>query len=464
MKTSNNELTEEVANNIARSLAVVQFIAKAMGVAPMKLRLKTKKFGFLVKNVDILRTVPLLIFYMMLIYYSQSRIYSTQDMSFIRKIVMMIYVILTFLIVIFAVLNGLRDPLNIFFKELVESDVVLRRNHIGLSRSYYRQIYWQSVYMHAYMFIMVALRNILLSQVFRLSIVGQIGSFGGRFAQAYSKYCFAIMITQVRQRFDKLNSSIRAMCTSKDILGVAYLGKKLYTILIFIGCGNKTRTQQEVCNLFNAKYPDNPITRVSKIESKFRETGDVKDLPKAGRPKIAQDKNIDIVLSMEVNPQSSSTLVASENEVSQTTVLHILRKENYRPFKFQLVQELNEDDPDRRLQFCETMMNLCQTNPNLHQQILFSGEAKFCLNGTVNRQNCRHWSRTTPHWIIEAHTQHLQKLNVWTGIVANRIIGPSFFEETLTGERYLEFLQNDLKNLYAGLHIAKKLMDGISNT
>ncbi|KAJ8951166.1 hypothetical protein NQ318_021610 [Aromia moschata] len=83
-----------------------------------------------------------------------------------------------------------------------------------------------------------------------------------------------------------------------------------------------------------------------------RETGDVKDLPKSGRPKITQDKKIDIVLSMEENPQSTSTLVASENEVSQTTVLRILRKENYHPYKFQLVQELKEDDPDRRLQFC----------------------------------------------------------------------------------------------------------------
>ncbi|KAJ8935533.1 hypothetical protein NQ318_001764 [Aromia moschata] len=54
---------------------------------------------------------------------------------------------------------------------------------------------------------------------------------------------------------------------------------------------------------------------------------------------------------MEENPQSTSTLVASENEVSQTIVLRILRKENYHPYKFQLVQELNEDDPDRRLQF-----------------------------------------------------------------------------------------------------------------
>ncbi|KAJ8951472.1 hypothetical protein NQ318_000166 [Aromia moschata] len=117
---------------------------------------------------------------------------------------------------------------------------------------------------------------------------------------------------------------------------------------------------------------------------------------------------------MEENPQSTSTVDASENEVSQTTVLRILRKENYHPYKFQLVQELNEDDPDRRLQFCETMMNLC----------IGDGD--------------------DAHWIIEAHTQHPQKLNVWAGIVANVIIGPFFFEENLTGEIYLEFLQNDL--------------------
>ncbi|KAJ8962597.1 hypothetical protein NQ318_000990 [Aromia moschata] len=63
------------------------------------------------------------------------------------------------------------------------------------------------------------------------------------------------------------------------------------------------------------------------------------------------------------------TLCLVWKKTLRTTVLRILRKQNYHPYKFQLVQELNEDDPDRRLQFCETMMNLCQTNPNLHQQI-----------------------------------------------------------------------------------------------
>ncbi|KAJ8955433.1 hypothetical protein NQ318_003531, partial [Aromia moschata] len=189
---------------------------------------------------------------------------------------------------------------------------------------------------------------------------------------------------------------------------MAHLTVTRIEILIFI----KIRTQQEVCNLFNSKYPDNPITQstVSKIESKFRETGDVKDLAKLGRPKITQDKNIDIVLSMEENPQ-----------ISQTTVLRILRKENYHPYKLQLVQELNEDDPDRRLHVLS------------------------------KRYNGRYWSRTNPHWIIESHTQHPQKLNVWAGIVANRIIQPLFLEETLTGERYLEFLQNDLLPSLSGM-------------
>ena len=47
-----------------------------------------------------------------------------------------------------------------------------------------------------------------------------------------------------------------------------------------IRCGNKTRTQKEVCVMFNNKYPDHhvPQSTVSKIENKFHETGHVKQL------------------------------------------------------------------------------------------------------------------------------------------------------------------------------------------
>ncbi|KAJ8938690.1 hypothetical protein NQ318_015309, partial [Aromia moschata] len=185
---------------------------------------------------------------------------------------------------------------------------------------------------------------------------------------------------------------------------------------------NKTRTQQEVCNLFNAKYPDNPITQstVSKIESKCRETGDVKDLQKPRRPKITQDKKIDIVLSMEENPQTTSTLVASENEVSQTTVLRILGER-----KLSSLQVSACARTQRR-------------RPRPVTTILLNYDESFhVLSKRHIEAYCRYWSRTNPHWIIEAHTQHSQKLNVWAGIVANIIISPFFFEETLTGERYM---------------------------
>ena len=64
-------------------------------------------------------------------------------------------------------------------------------------------------------------------------------------------------------------------------------------ILIILGYGDRMRNLQEVCNIFNDKYPKrNPITKstVSKINKKFRETGTVKDAARSGRPKCNMNK------------------------------------------------------------------------------------------------------------------------------------------------------------------------------
>ncbi|KAK5649575.1 hypothetical protein RI129_000604 [Pyrocoelia pectoralis] len=55
---------------------------------------------------------------------------------------------------------------------------------------------------------------------------------------------------------------------------------------------------------------------------------------------------------------SSRPQVALENNVSQATVLNVLKKEKYHPYKLHLVHELSEDDFDRRLQFCEQILNI----------------------------------------------------------------------------------------------------------
>jgi len=217
-------------------------------------------------------------------------------------------------------------------------------------------------------------------------------------------------------------------------------------ILIMIGCGDRIRTQNQVCEMFNTKYPDTQITQstVSRVERKFREAGHVRDLPRSGRPSISDNKKLNVVLSIEENPHKPTHEIALNNEMGKSSVIRILKKEKYHPYKIKLIHELNEDDSDRRLEFCETLMNICNNDRFFTRRIIFSDESTFCLNGVVNRQNYRYWSSTNPNWTIEAHTQYPQSVNVWAGIVNDRVIGPYFFDGTLTDQRYLEFLRNEL--------------------
>ncbi|EFN86394.1 hypothetical protein EAI_12102, partial [Harpegnathos saltator] len=76
------------------------------------------------------------------------------------------------------------------------------------------------------------------------------------------------------------------------------------------------------------------------------------------------------------------------------------------------VQELSDNDFDRRIEFCELMERIDE-DPNYLSNIVFSDEATSQLNGYVNRHNCRFWSNTNPNWIQEAHPHYPQKLNVW---------------------------------------------------
>jgi hypothetical protein len=83
-------------------------------------------------------------------------------------------------------------------------------------------------------------------------------------------------------------------------------------------------------------------------------------------------------------------------------------------------------------------------NQNCLKHILFSGEATFCLNRFVNKHNCRYWFSEIPHWMMEHHTQHPQKLNVWAGIIGHHMIGPYFIDGNLTADRFLNLLRDHI--------------------
>ncbi|KAJ8959810.1 hypothetical protein NQ318_011542 [Aromia moschata] len=108
---------------------------------------------------------------------------------------------------------------------------------------------------------------------------------------------------------------------------------------------------------------------------------------------LDDEQKLDILLDIQDNPHKPTRQVAADNDVIKTSILRLLKNEKYRPYKIHLVQELNDDDPDCRLEFCEIMANRCQDNPLFITFIL-----TFVLNGTtVNKQNCRYWSTENPH-------------------------------------------------------------------
>ena len=162
------------------------------------------------------------------------------------------------------------------------------------------------------------------------------------------------------------------------------------------------------------------------------------------RPVRNEAVEVAVLGEVSMNPTLSTRKMSEVTGISRTSIQRILKHYKWHPYKIQLLHELNEDDHDRRLQFCEIMSQLILNHPNYLLNICFSDECSFFVNGTVNRHNCRYWSDTNPRIYHEVHTQNPQKLNVWAGIFGDHIIGPFFLPGNLNGDTYLDLLENTI--------------------
>jgi len=224
------------------------------------------------------------------------------------------------------------------------------------------------------------------------------------------------------------------------------------TLLMMRGWGDRVRSYEEVRVLFNQTCRDgedlNPISKstVERTIRRFRDHGIVNDVPKCGRPKsvMTEQKSLDLAQDFVENPHLSLRTAAAVHDVSHEAVRTMLKSIKFHPYKIHLVQELNEDDPDRRLEFCETMMTKIDADPMFLYRIVFSDESTFTLKGEVNRHNCRYWSDTNPSWMMDSHTQYPQKVNVWAGILKDQLIGPFLIDGNLNATKYEDLLRNQI--------------------
>ncbi|CAF4941144.1 unnamed protein product [Rotaria sp. Silwood1] len=188
---------------------------------------------------------------------------------------------------------------------------------------------------------------------------------------------------------------------------------------------------------------------IHKLVKKFDDTGSVEDSPRSGRlTTVRIEENMQLVSkTFAQNPQMSQRRASLELGISRRSLQRLMQDLNLKPYKPRLLQALNEDDPDRRLEFCEWILNSTQEDPTLLDRILWTDEATFQINGCVNRHNCVYWSDTNPHFIIE------QKLNVpqaivWGGIWSNDVVGPLFLKQDGAPPHYGEIVRDYLDDIF----------------
>ncbi|CAF3180109.1 unnamed protein product, partial [Rotaria sp. Silwood2] len=128
---------------------------------------------------------------------------------------------------------------------------------------------------------------------------------------------------------------------------------------------------------------------------------------------------------------------AHDLDISRSSIRRIMKELNFKPYKPRLLQALNEDDPDRRLEFSQWVLDSIRGNPIILDRILWTDAAIFQTNVRVNRHNCVYWSDTNPHFIIEQEL-NVSRVIVRGGIWSNGVVDPFFFEDNVASQIYLQ--------------------------
>lgn len=149
----------------------------------------------------------------------------------------------------------------------------------------------------------------------------------------------------------------------------------------------------------------------------------------------------EVLAVFQEDPHKSTRTVAREvGTLSATSVWRILRDAKFHPYKMQRHQQLTPQHRVRRVAHAQAQLQRIANEPGFVQRLLFSDEAHFSIHGDVNRHNFRYWANNNPHWVREAPL-HSPRLTVWAAIGHQRVIGPFFFEDTVTAASYLALLQ-----------------------
>lgn len=97
------------------------------------------------------------------------------------------------------------------------------------------------------------------------------------------------------------------------------------------------------------------------------------------------------------SPQRCAKQCTHETGISRSIVQCVLKCAKWKIYIPELLNPMNEDDPNQRVQFCERFQHMVHEVEKFESNIVWFDEATFKLNGTGNRHNCAYWASEDPH-------------------------------------------------------------------
>lgn len=214
-------------------------------------------------------------------------------------------------------------------------------------------------------------------------------------------------------------------------------------VLLYGECGGRPR---EAARQYALRFPDRShptATTIINVVRRFRATGSIARRPLSWRPRPRRNRThpVDVLAYALAHPQCSTRDISAACGLTFGRVWQILHNLGAYPYRATLLRRLYTGDRQRRYDWCNFVMNTLNRQPNILADILWTDEARFDRCGVFNRRNAHHGALTNPSWHQEVRHQVRWSLNVWCGIWNNHLIGPVFYDGTLTGQKYLELLQ-----------------------
>lgn len=215
--------------------------------------------------------------------------------------------------------------------------------------------------------------------------------------------------------------------------------------------------------LYQQHYPNRQCPSAATfaaVHNRLHETGTFKvDMHDTGRGRDVRTVNYeeDVLNLFEDNPRTSTRAVGIETNSSHSSVWKVLNEYRMHPYSMQKVQTLHEDDFQRRVNCSRWFLRKTIETPTFLAKVLFTDEATFNKEGVFNSRNSHLWAYENPHATVSRRSQNRFSVNIWAGLLNNRIVGPYILPNRLNSPTYLVFVRDILPELLQKVPLADRM-------